>query len=78
MMRAYEAGVPEKKLGRFSRARRNAIEVERARSHLPRNALGQRNDRDDKTGVLTDKEGPLADLLVEMGFLERDDWDNYT
>lgn len=68
-----EAGVPERKLGPYSRARKNAIEVEKARANLPRDILGNRNDRDDPTGVLTDPQGPLADLLVEMGYREADE-----
>lgn len=77
--RMYTAGVPEGKLGRFSRARYNAILVEQARQQLPRDRLGDRNDRDDTTGILNmaDPDSPLFQLLLDMGYVDRDDAEHY-
>lgn len=68
-----EAGVSEKKLGPLSRQRHNAIEVSIARAANV-DVLGNRKpDRDDPTGVLWDPEGPLIEMLIEMGFVDADD-----
>lgn len=72
-MRMYEAGVPESKLGPLSRARHNAILVEQARAANV-DILGNRlPDRDDPTGILSDPQGPLAQILIEMGWREADE-----
>lgn len=72
-MRMYEAGVPESKLGPLSRNRHNAILVAQARAaHV--DILGNRlPDSTDPSGILSDPEGPLAQILVEMGWREQDE-----
>lgn len=64
------AGVPPSQLGPISRARRLWQEVDTERGTLPRNAIGGANDHD--SALLRDPDGPLAQLLVMMGYRDQD------
>lgn len=64
------AGVPPGKLGAFSSAERLWYEIDQERGRLPRNAIGQTNDHDSE--LLRDPEGPLAQILVMMGYRDKE------